>query len=421
MFPDKQLGPHRDWALEIEYLDRFFESGAAYTVGKVNGDHWLLYMTEPGDIGSSSSPWSSAGEYETENEEAEVKGLEYDLASTSLSEDSRISSLNVRPKSSVNLRGQRKEKWSLVSPGGLYTLPSPPSCGPPQQDYTIEILMTHLGAHARSAFFTPDFVDPSGEGGPSPGEHAAQLSDELGISEIFPKEGTELDAWTFSPCGYSANALVRWGKDAGGGASADVHADGNNGPSGVEDEKTGEGYYTIHVTPEDGWSYASFECNIPLAPRASHHHHHHHQSTDNDSSTHPDAHVQSRSLPDLRTLVQRVVRIFEPGRLSLTLFVASESESDAQAHFEGEHYEEEEKETVVDAAQRAFKAALARVPARTQDPGSLTEVEGEGEGNKGAREKVEKKTFTSYRRTDKINYGFGGYDLAFATFERMDK
>ena len=38
MFPEKQLGPHRDWALEIEYLDRFFDMGTAYTVGKVNGD-----------------------------------------------------------------------------------------------------------------------------------------------------------------------------------------------------------------------------------------------------------------------------------------------------------------------------------------------------------------------------------------------
>ncbi len=34
MFPDKQLGPHKDWGMEVQYLDRIFERGSAYTVGE---------------------------------------------------------------------------------------------------------------------------------------------------------------------------------------------------------------------------------------------------------------------------------------------------------------------------------------------------------------------------------------------------
>ena len=41
------LGPHQDWKQEVEYLDNIFKNGAAYTIGRVNGDHWLLYMTTP--------------------------------------------------------------------------------------------------------------------------------------------------------------------------------------------------------------------------------------------------------------------------------------------------------------------------------------------------------------------------------------
>lgn len=47
MFPERQPGPHREWSNEVEYLDALFSNGAAYTVGKVNGDHWLLYITSP--------------------------------------------------------------------------------------------------------------------------------------------------------------------------------------------------------------------------------------------------------------------------------------------------------------------------------------------------------------------------------------
>ena len=54
MFPERQQGPHREWKAEIEFLDNLFPNGSAYTVGKVNGDHWLLYLTAPGE-GSSAN------------------------------------------------------------------------------------------------------------------------------------------------------------------------------------------------------------------------------------------------------------------------------------------------------------------------------------------------------------------------------
>jgi S-adenosylmethionine decarboxylase len=56
MFPERQLGPHRDWKEEIQFLDNLFPNGAAYTVGKVNGDHWLLYLTSPDEVYTPTKP-----------------------------------------------------------------------------------------------------------------------------------------------------------------------------------------------------------------------------------------------------------------------------------------------------------------------------------------------------------------------------
>ncbi|KAJ7346480.1 S-adenosylmethionine decarboxylase [Mycena albidolilacea] len=277
MFPERQLGPHRDWKQEVEFLDNIFPNGAAYTVGKVNGDHWLLYITGPPD----SEPIPSS-------------------------------------PSSTSLKAS----------------------GPPP-DYTIEILMCDLAPAARQPFF------PSPDASDTPAALAQALSTSLDISEIFPSHLTTLDAYSFSPCGYSANALIKWGTD----------------PVSKINDAAGEGYYTIHVTPEEGWSYASFECNVPLPPS---------RPPSQDSST----------IPDLLSLIRRVVTIFQPGRLSLTLFISSEDN------------ENEGGDSAIEAAQRAFKAALT-TPA----------TGGNGTG------------LPEYKRTDKINYEFGGYDLAFASFE----
>ncbi|KAL4074018.1 S-adenosylmethionine decarboxylase [Scleroderma citrinum] len=282
MFPERQLGPHREWKDEVAFLDAIFPTGAAYTVGKVNGDHWLLYITSPGE----------------------------------------------------------------AIPPDVSEVPTIP-------DYTIEILMSDLSPEARQPFCSST---------PSPGDDVSSdqlpsilgqtLSSSLRITEIFPARLTTLDAYAFSPCGYSSNALLKWGNPRLGGYS-------------------GEGYYTIHVTPEEGWSYASFECNVPLSP-----------------SSLP----SKNDMPDLETLVRRVVDIFQPGRLSMTLFISSEHNNNT----------EEDGDTAIEAAQRAFKVALS-----APRPESCSSS---GSGVDGERPKA-------YRRTDKINYEFGGYDLAFASFE----
>lgn len=285
MFPERQYGPHRDWKLEVEYLDSIFERGAAYTVGKVNGDHWLLYITNP--------------PHEPE----------------------------------------RKQDTTLAS-------------GNPFHDYTVEILMSDLSPSARGSFF---YSSLSSEESPASRGHA--LSSNLGITDIFPSQFTTLDAYSFTPCGYSSNALIRWG--------------GKPGPQ-VRNESPdmghSEGYFTIHVTPEEGWSYASFECNVPL-------------------SLSP-VETEEAMIPDLTTLIQRVVSVFQPRRLSLTLFVS--------------RCGPECDENAVEAAQKAFRNALTtKLTSLVTDD---TDV-----GNSISQQ--------SYRRTDKINYEFGGYDLAFATFE----
>jgi S-adenosylmethionine decarboxylase len=310
MFPERQRGPHRDWRAEVEYLDQIFPNGAAYTVGKVNGDHWLLYMASPEeDAAGSTAPNSPA---------PPAIPLPDAAAEEAAAEEQE-------PPDSLD-----------------YT----------KQDYTIEILMTQLSPLARAKFYHASALEAVEH---NPRQHALDLSSSIGISEIFPPQLTTLDAYSFTPCGYSSNALLKWRDDAGSNL-----------------RKSGEGYYTIHVTPEEGWSYASFECNVPLPTLPT---------------------PQASKIPDLKTLIRRVVNIFQPGRLTLTLFISSEDNANA---------EEEGGESAIESAQRAFKTALT-------SPKGVNGVHKAHHGNDEFR--------GVYRRTDKINYEFGGYDLAFASFE----
>ena len=273
MFPERQKGPHKDWMLEVGLLDRFFAQGSAYTVGKMNGDHWLLYMTP------ATAP----------------------DAGTSLA--------------------QVQRPLRLPSPGTPRTL----------SDQTLEILMTHLSPSSCARFeFPADACVPSADeaigcAGKDRGHLlGTHLANQLGLRTLFP--GTTLDAFAFEPCGFSANAIVA----------------GDDNSKTVED-----GYWTVHVTPEQDSSYASFETNVHMDETG------------------------SAGKKDLPWLIAKVLSIFEPARLSVTLFTSSDSIGDQEGtkHDQGD---------VLHALQ-----------------------------------------LDNYKRTDRIAYEFEDYDLVFVSFDKL--
>ncbi|XP_058728159.1 S-adenosylmethionine decarboxylase proenzyme 4-like [Vicia villosa] len=127
-----------------------------------------------------------------------------------------------------------------------------------QESYTMEICMTGLDPILARKFFREPNDEKSGH---SAGKEMTELT---GINEIN-KEAFVCD-FAFDPCGYSMNGI------------------------------DGELYSTIHVTPEDGYSYASFECVGSL--------------NDNDDNM---VHV-----------LRKVVQIFRPGTMSVSIRTCSE-------------------------------------------------------------------------------------------------
>jgi S-adenosylmethionine decarboxylase len=110
------------------------------------------------------------------------------------------------PGNSIHF-GERNEHYlSLFASSAEFT--------PLPNDTTIEVLMYDLAPDVRKSFQGQSMIS-------------------LDLDEIFP--GYEIDDHVFSPCGYSLNGL----KDSC--------------------------YYTIHVTPEEHGSYASFESNICIS------------------------------------------------------------------------------------------------------------------------------------------------------------
>lgn len=81
--------------------------------------------------------------------------------------------------------------------------------------HTLEMCMTGLDRERASVFYKQNSIS------------AAVMTEESGIRKILPQ--SDICDFDFEPCGYSMNAIER------------------------------DAVSTIHVTPEDGFSYASFE------------------------------------------------------------------------------------------------------------------------------------------------------------------
>lgn len=153
------------------------------------------------------------------------------------------------------------DHWHLYVGGAAHT--------PWAQDQTLEILMTQLDERKAAQFSQGRVVCGHGDG--------QAVMARVGLDAVFetpgqlplPKLDTmdddfAHDAFAFAPCGFSSNSV------------------------------SGAGYYyTLHVTPEPGWLYASFETNYPFASGAS-----------------------------VSEVLARVLGIFQPGRFQVTLVSA---------------------------------------------------------------------------------------------------
>ncbi|RKF57534.1 S-adenosylmethionine decarboxylase proenzyme [Erysiphe neolycopersici] len=295
LFPDKQQGPHRCWENEVEFLDNIFEGGSAYMVGKVNGDHWYLYLTLPNT--SILTPCTTGDTIKNKNLRIQSNplfpdSLEHDdnndetleILMTDLDQEN-AKKFYVDHASTVatcNISGDTHEKLqdTLNSINGSsehikYTEQLNRiefSMSQDKRKFNLQSQLPHSG------FLTPPketLDDTEIAQGHALGTFVTET---CGLLEVFPKSeypNARVDSHLFSPCGLSVNGIF----------------------PAVDD--TSAYYFTVHVTPEPHCSYASFESNVPIR----------------------------RIGRDTADVVQQVVNIFKPGRFSVTLFEANADSS----------------------------------------------------------------------------------------------
>lgn len=387
LFPHKQEGPHRSWKQEVKYLDDMFEGGSAYMVGKMNGDHWYLYITSPqspftpprtpeertptGTAGRFKIPTGRApcfnGGLESNDETLEILMTDLDpenakkfylenasaVASSRLSayppRDSRDAAAAATSAAASSSAGMDDLSGSTVTVKTASTEEDSVSIAADEMldvfdngsDSDLHGSYTPLSEHLDPECFTTE--------GHTLG---TVVSDVCGLSEVYPTSkypDARIDSYLFSPCGFSANGIVpapqqqQKPRDGNG----DGGEDNNNETDNDNGSARSTHYFTVHVTPEPVCSFASFETNVPGGQNGR----------------------------ETSEVVEHVVDIFKPGRFSITLFEA--------------------------------KPNLAAAAAAAGD-GLAT-----GVGRSKRMEKIK-----GYRRIDRIVHDFDDYELVFRFFER---
>ncbi|KAL1828875.1 hypothetical protein ACET3Z_007287 [Daucus carota] len=178
--------------------------------------------------------------------------------------DSYFGSLGSGSKAYVMGSSDKQQKWHVYSVCAAPLHSSTPM-------YTMEMCMTSLDRSKAAVFYKMN------------SNSAALMTDSSGIREILPH--SDICDFEFDPCGYSMNAIE------------------------------GNAISTIHITPEDGFSYASFEA----------------------------AGYDPKDV-DLSQLVSRVLRCFEPSEFSIALHAdISSSSLEKTSSLEVKGYDLEEK------------------------------------------------------------------------------
>ena len=361
-FPDRQKGPHRSWRDEVKTLDKLFLGGSAYMIGKMNGEHWYLYLTEPNTILTPpSTPDHKGAETKyldlpvrptfkpsADADESEVPDETLEMLMTDLDEKTaRQWYLDHASAVAENRYYERMHRARAEALSNLGTIAEESEGNPDAYDVFSQTSSENSSLCADASPLPEELFTE----GHALGTVAAEAS---GLADIYPTScypDARVDAYLFTPCGFSANGVIPAapalpapnGSDLGKGAAVrPAH------------------YFTVHVTPEPQCSYASFETNVP--------------------------HRQSG--PATADLVQKLVRIFRPGRFSLTLFEAKGAHAAATAPANGAN------SNGVGGGSALERQALLK-----------------------ARSRVD--TIEGYRRVDRIVHDLDGYDLVFRYYERL--
>ncbi|GJN74940.1 S-adenosylmethionine decarboxylase proenzyme [Purpureocillium lilacinum] len=289
LFPDEQRGPHRSWKQEVKYLDDSLEGGgSAYMVGKMNGDHWYLYITSPNqtltppltpesEVHGQPTPEYSVASTGANTPGANLNDETLEILMTDLDPENAkqffLSDASAVATDKMAAEARAARQAAMDSLGDLST--------PPEEVDVFEIEncgdsdLDEAKAKLTSATKELTTEELTTEG------HAlgTVVSENCGLSQVYPTSvypDARVDAYLFSPCGFSANGVIP--------APASAETDQHNSTH----------YFTVHVTPEPGFSYASFETNVPSGQKG-------------------------RTTAEI---IEHVVDIFRPGRFSVTLFEA---------------------------------------------------------------------------------------------------
>ena len=368
IFPDSQRGPHRSWRDEVKALDRLFQGGSAYMIGKMNGDHWYLYLTAPNtmltppatpersgtptkmmDLPMSKASLAACRAVDDEDETLEVLMTDLEPENAKqfyLDHASAVSEDQYHQKACEAEADVQEHMGSLKQNGAIGTkVHDVNEFLKPIAEEEVDVFSNTSSDPAdlmcSSTTELPYHMDLATEG------HVlgTVVSESSGLANVYPASrypDARIDAYMFTPCGFSANGVVPapQGKDA-------TH------------------YFTVHVTPEPDWSYASFETNVP----------------------------SQQSGRETADVIDQVVSIFKPGRFSITRFEAKQQFLD----------DTDTRAASTDGSEAELTASkIKSLEKQVAKRGSrLDHIQG-------------------YRRVDRIVHDLEGYELVFKYYERFD-
>lgn len=307
LYPEKQPAPHRSWGQEVKFLDDNFTGGRAYMVGRMNGDHWYLYIVSPEMAltpprtpdGAKTTTTSTikipAGLMSAFKGGAERNDETLEILMTDLDPENAkqfyLENASAVANNRLPLLAQEARQFADDSLGDLSA-----STVTIQTNSTVASMVdetfdsSSLGSDSDVHDAHTPMSEPADPASLTTEGHAlgTVVSEACGLSNVYPTSkypGARIDAYMFDPCGFSANGLVPAPPKSVGDDSSSSKA---------------AHYFTVHVTPEPQCSYASFETNVPGGQNG-------------------------RETSDI---IEHVVGIFKPGHFSVTLFEAKDATTD---------------------------------------------------------------------------------------------